>query len=333
MKILMIGPGIGGLYGGLYYSTDKKIRNGFTRCGHHVVNVPHHDISDSVFGLRAIGVPIADMAAKRVANYLQPDLVVLYLSHLISRNTLQHIKSGLPDAKFINIEVDPLRREGTITRNTGLKGIVDTTFLTSGGRFISRLRDEGLDVAFLPNPTDSSIETDAKDDAADRFEYDLVYISSVPANHERWNLVNDLKALKGGLRIGIFGANKQRILGEDYVKLLRSSRTALNWAAYSDVDLYASSRIAQVFGFGNCVCMANSSGYRRFLGENDAIWFDGHEDLARSLEDVLKTGRDREIARNGQRRYRELFNETRTADYILKRTFGKDVSGFEWSHI
>lgn len=331
MRVLLVGPGLRGRYGGFYYSTDKKLRNGIIRSGHNCLVFSDRDVADIALGVRALGARYANGQFLKMISKFEPDVVILFLAHIITRKTFETARRMRPAMRIANVECDLLDTEKRFGRHDKLKGIVDATFLTSAGEPLAELRRRMGRVSFLPNVVDTSIES-ARAFAAENHTYDLVYVSSLAAGSTRWQLVDDVERKAPQIRIGRYGGKKW-VYGTRYFALLESARCALNWSERNDIPLYSSDRIAQLFGSGNCVCLPRSLGYDRFLGEDGALYFEDSEDLAGQLVGAIQSGSWRATARTGHTRYEALFNERRIAQYILAYTLEQDVSAFEWSDI
>lgn len=332
LRILFIGPGSKGRYGLFYYSTDKKLRNGFTRQRHNCFLFSDREAASFTLGMRALGKRRANRSFNAIAESFRPQLIVLFLAHIIEPETLRAYRAAHPDCRIVNVEVDLIESEERLDRHRAVAGVVDATFLTSGGAPLKNIRALGHRVSYLPNPIDRSIEC-VQSYSHDNHTHDIVYVSGAPEHSERWKPLDDLEAERPDLRIGRFGAGKNRILGDEYFKLLYASRAALNWSAKNDIELYSSDRISQLFGSGNLVCTSTEAGFQRFLGPDTTIFFKDTADLAQQLDAAFASDSWRDIAERGQARYTELFNEERIADYIIKFAFEEDVSSFEWADV
>jgi len=332
MEIVTVGPGIGNRYARFFYASDRKIRNGFTRLGHNVTHLSDRDIAASALGWRYLGKQMANRKLLDVVEAIQPDLIVLFQAHLILPETLSTLKEKVPHCKIANVDNDPMTIEVRVQRLLSLKGLVDATFLTSAGEHLERLRNEGLHTSYIPNCTDPSMEKGTPLEDGE-LQYDTVYFAGDPFLSNRWKLPRELAEVAPDIRCGFFGYGKKRIYGRAYFDMLRSSKTALNWSGTNDIYLYSSDRIAQLFGTGRCVCLYTGSGFQYFFNENEAIFFEDVKDLAGKLRSVLRENKWRDIAQKGQKRYRALFNEQRTAQYIADFTFGESIVDYEWSAV
>lgn len=332
MRILVCSPGYSGKSGSFYFSSDKKLINGLIRCGHAVAHFRDRDEADAVFNIRQLGRYRARGSFLRLVDQFEPELVLLLHADVISAETLVKLKERLPHCLVVDVDVDAIHTEERRQRHLSKRVGIDRTFVTSGGEWLSFLRKSGIRAAFMPNPTDSSLEAGNSYEAP-RKQYDLIYVAGARLESGRWDLIDEVQRQSPGIAVGRFGADKQRIFGRPYLDLLLSTKLALNWSVRNDIQYYSSDRIAQLFGMGVAVCVADSTGYRDFLDESEAVFFRDAQDLALKVGAVTSNERWREIGRRGQKKYRQLFNETRVADYIVKCATGQDLSEFEWADV
>lgn len=332
LRILFIGPGSKGRYGRFYYSTDKKLRNGFTRQNHNCFLFSDREAASFTLGMRALGKRRANRNFNEIAESFRPQLIVLFLAHIIEPATLRAYRQAHPDCRIVNVEVDLIDTKDRLDRHQATKGVVDATFLTSGGAPLESIRALGHRATYVPNPLDQSIEC-GRSFAHDNHVHDLVYVTGAAELSDRWEILTQLERIQPDLRYARYGAGKNRVLGDTYFKVLNRSRGGLNWSARNDIDLYSSDRIAQLFGSGNLVCTSTQAGFERFLGSDTAVYFKDAADLSAQLGKAIKSDSWRDIAARGQAKYQALFNEQRVADYIVRFAFENDVSSFEWADV
>jgi hypothetical protein len=332
MRVIACGPGYHGKYREFYYSFDKKIINGLIRAGHSVVPFSDRQITRSVGGMKAIGKLAVERQLLNLAYAYSPDVILLLHADQVSNSALSAIRQQHPHCRIVNIDCDLIMGDERERRIRNRKGYVDLTLITSAGEPLERIRRDGLRAAFIPNPTDTSIEDANVYADPDKF-FDLIYVCASFKDHARWDLMRTIAREAPDLKLGSFGADKRRVYGIDYFNVLKQGRCALNWSARNDVSLYASDRIAQLFGVGSCVCLLRSAGFDRFLGESDAIFFDDADDLARRVRQASASHEWRAIAQSGQSTYRRLFNGTRVAQYAIDRLFESPLDEYEWGAI
>jgi hypothetical protein len=266
-----------------------------------------------------------------VARSYEPELIVLLQADQVSNEALRAVREEHPNCRIVNVDCDLIVEE-RVPRVLSRRGTVDATLITSAGAPLELMRREGLRAGFVPNPTDASLENADAYAVAEKF-FDLIYISGMRKAGNRWDIIRAVAQRASDLRVGSFGADKLRVLGQDYFNVLKQSRCALNWSARNDLHLYSSDRIAQLFGAGACVCLPRSTGFDMFLGEAEAVFFADVDDLVVKLRRVKSTEEWKEIARSGRDKYRALFNETRVARFLLDFVFDGPVKDYEWGAV
>ncbi|MCL4767056.1 MAG: glycosyltransferase [Hyphomicrobiaceae bacterium] len=264
-----------------------------------------------------------------MAAAYRPHVIALFHADRITNGTLAEIKQAYPECRIIDIDCDLVEPPARFARVSARSSAVHATLITSGGTALERLRVAGFRAGYVPNPTDECIDLPGQS-AAQEKTWDLVYVASQNRKSSRWDLIRSIESAAPDLRVGKFGADKQRVLGRAYFDLLAASKAALNWSARNDIPLYSSDRIAQLFGSGTCVCLPRSSGFDKFIDAGSAVFFASDEDLVPRLRDAVQSGEWEEIGQAGRRRYTTLFNETRVAQYVLDFLFERPTNDYEW---
>lgn len=331
MRIIICSPGYSDKFASFYYSFDKRFINGLIRLGHSVVHISDRDINRAAWDLPVLGTRLASRQLLNVAEGYRPELILLFHADKIGDWALQQLKREHPSCPIINIDCDPIEmprfRERALRRGSH----VDATLITSAGVSLETLRQAGLRAAYVPNPADPSL--DDISDAPEERPWDMVYITAASPDSRKWAVAKAVAAEAAELKIGMFGGRQQRIFGRDYYDILASSKAALNWSNYNNVDLYSSDRIAQLFGSGLCVCLPRSSGFQRFIPEEAAIFFDDAADLVTSLQAVVHSGEWKARGKAGQQRYMQLFNERRVAQYVIDFALQRKLDAYEWGDL
>lgn len=331
MRIIVCSPGYNDKFTAFYYSFDKRFINGLIRLGHSVVHISDRDANRTAFDLPILGTYVASRQLFAVAEAYQPELILLFHADKISDRTLREIKHSNPLCRIINIDCDLIEIDRIKARALRRGANVDATLITSAGISLATLRQAGLRAGYVPNPADSSLD-DIGEATSDR-HWDMVFLAAAGPNSPKWKLAKAVAASAPDLKVGLFGAGKNRILGRKYYDLLATSKTGLNWSSNNEVHLYSSDRIAQLFGSGLCVCLPRSSGFQRFIPEEEAIYFDGSDDLVRSLRIAVNSGEWIERGRAGHQRYMALFNERRIAQYVIDFALERPLHDYEWGDL
>lgn len=327
MKILLVGPGNNHKYGGgFYYSFNRRLINGFIRNGHFVYPYSDRDTADYALGLRQIGGGFANKRLIDIARDLQPDMLVLLLSYLITPQTVRRIREVVRGVRVAAICIDDIDHAKPAAQFRYLLQEADTGFATTGGETLCRFSSQ-VPVAFVPNPVDLSIDT-RQAFAEPNHRFDVFFGCHQPAEDPRWRFVAALKdELPARIRTGLFG-NKSGdpLRGAAYVDALGQSRIGLNLNR-RDGDLYASDRMGQYLGNGLLLATRRSSGYDAVFDEDEMLFFDDAADLAKGISGVLATDELwRQMARAGHRKAVETMNETLVARLICDFTMHGQLS-------
>ena len=182
-------------------------------------------------------------------------------------------------------------------------------------------------VAFVPNPVDLSIDTNVSYERV-RHDYDYFFAGHQPEVDTRWDMIRELKRCLGDrarpLVGGIFGKSRRHSLsGAAYVKALGRAKVGLNFNR-RDGDLYASDRMAQYLGNGLLLASARACGFDKVFDEEEMLFYDSMEDLARGLERVLFDDKLwRVMARGGREKALATMRETVVAEFILCMLMGE----------
>jgi hypothetical protein len=242
----------------------------------------------------------------------------------IAIDTLREIKGFLPGLRIAAVNVDALFVPDNLPRIRRLADVADITFITTAGDALAQFATPTHRVAFIPNPTDRSIE-DLECFARTDQAYDLLCaVGSVSGAPWRADAMRALKATVPEGRYGFFGIDGQGpIFGAAYFDAIANSRMGLNLNR-SDADyLYSSDRLAQFAGNGLLVFVERTSGYSDLFGEDEFAFYEGPAELAQRLRHFLAHDDERRaVAQKGHAKYHALFNERIVARFIAEATFG-----------
>lgn len=331
MKILFVGPGNNHKYGGgFYYSFNRRLINGFIRGGHFVYPYSDRDTADYALGLRPMGRKLANQRLLNVATELQPDLMVLLLSYLITPETVRRIRAAVPSIRIAAICIDDIAHEKPAAQFRYLLQEADAGFATTGGATLRGFAGR-VPVAFIPNPVDLSIDTGQSFAERDH-RFDLFFACHQPADDPRWRFIAALQdKLPAATRTGLFGNKSGEALrGAAYVKTLSGVKIGLNLNR-RDGDLYASDRMAQFLGNGLLLATRRASGYDAVFSDGEMLFFNDASDLAERIDAVLGPGELwRDMARAGRDKAIATMNETLVAKFICDFTLGGDC-GPDWT--
>jgi len=327
MRILMVGPGNNGKYGGaFYYAFHRRLMNGFVRAGHFVFAFSDRDTADYALGVRALGRHLANKRLIEVAKELQPDVLLFLQSDLISPQSVETIRRLVSGIKVGTISIDDIGHPRPAEQFRRLLCCSDYGFATTGGGLLQSFASLAP-VAFVPNPVDLSIDTNVSYERV-RHDYDYFFAGHQPEVDKRWEMIRELKRCLGDrarpLVGGIFGkSQRQSLSGAAYVKALGRAKVGLNFNR-RDGDLYASDRMAQYLGNGLLLASARRGGFDKVFDEEEMLFFDTMNDLAQGLERVLHDDKLwRVMARAGREKALKTMRDTVVADFILGMLMGE----------
>ena len=124
-------------------------------------------------------------------------------------------------------------------------------------------------------------------------------------------------------------ANKQPIWGNNFFRSLINSKMGLNLSRGKPTKYYSSNRIASIMGNGLLTFIDKKVQMDHFFNSKEIVFYNNINDLADkinfySINDKLR----KKIAKNGQKKYFQLFNEKRITEYFINISVGKNFKLF-----
>jgi hypothetical protein len=327
LKIIIVGNYNEKKAGANFYATVRKLGNGFTRSGHAVIPYSDRDVarSQSPWGIGRAGPRKANRQLVDLARDFQPDLIVMMHADQIANDTLREIRGFLPDLKIAGVNLDPIFLAENPPRISRLGDVADITFITTAGETLAQFATLTHRMAFIPNPTDRSVEGLTCFARNDQSVDLMCSIGSENGTPWRANTMRALKAAVPEARYGFYGIDgRGPVFGAAYFNAIADARMGLNLNRSDEDYLYSSDRLAQFAGNGLLVFVARSSGYSEIFGEDEFAFYDGPDDLAQRLRYFLTHDADRQaVAARGHAKYHALFNEQIVARFVVEATFGR----------
>ncbi len=329
MKIVIAGNYNEKKAGANFYATVRKLGNGFTRNGHAVLAYSDRDVAraQSVWGMGRAGPRKANRQLVDIARDFRPDLLVMMHADQIANDTLREIKGLLPDLKIAGVNLDPIFLTENPPRIKRLGDVADITFITTAGDVISQFATPTHRMAFIPNPTDRSVEALECFARSDQPVDLLCSIGSEKGTPWRADAMRALKAAVPEARYGFYGIDgKGPVFGARYFDAIADARMGFNLNRSDEDYLYSSDRLAQFAGNGLLTFVARSSGYGDIFSDDEFAFFDGPDDLAQRLRYFLTHDDERRaVAEKGHAKYHALFNERIVARFIVEASFRRHV--------
>jgi hypothetical protein len=315
-------------FGSFFYATVHKLRNGFIRAGSHVVWFSDRDIADYSAPLRyrPLGAWAANAKLLKLVETIEPDIICMMHSTIISDETLAKIRQHHAATKIISVHIDPLTDDLFGERFRHVAAISDLAFATTAGPTLAHYATAGT-VAFMPNPIDVAVERACAFAAPDH-DYDF-FFAGKPKGRE--TVLQAVQQLLPHRRVGLFlqtGKAAMPLAGAAYTRALGRSRIGVAAGFQHDTQWYASDRMAQYFGAG-CLVAHQAIGDMETLYGRDAILsYKNADDLAAQGEALLVNDAWRDLARAGQARALAVSDTTIVARYLLDRANG--TPSFDW---
>ncbi len=323
------------------FDIRRKLSLAAIRAQHLVVEYSDRAVARTAapLGLRVLGRPVADRRFLQLVDELRPDLILLNFADDLTNRALAEARRLAPGLVIADIQIDPIWTAKTRARMAFRKGAVDALFTTTAEPFLSQFAGTGAFAAFLPNPVDPSIET-GRAFAEPEPAYDLVF----PATDDAPRAVGSrelapslacalMQAETSGLRLLAPGVGDEpKLRGAAYFEALLSARMGWSLSRRSDLPLYASDRMAHMFGSGLAVLLDRRSGFDRFYQPGEAVFYSELSDLSAAAARLIADDAEaRSIAERGWRRTWELFHGDRVFAYLLAQLFDEGgTRGFAW---
>jgi hypothetical protein len=318
----------------------RKFTLAATRADHLVVEFSDRAVARGAapFRLKGLGGGWANRRFLQVVDELKPDLILLHFADLITNAALAQARRLAPGVTIADINIDPIWTAKNQRRLALRRGTADALFVTTAEPGLAAHAGPGAFAAFLPNPVDPSVETGRA------FEGDTAVDLLFPCGDDEPReigaelvspavAVQRLRAAAPGLRLSTPGlAGQPQARGAAYFDALRSARMGWALSRRSVYPLYASDRMAHMFGWGLAVFLDRRSGFDRFYDGGEAIYYSALDDLAIALRRLIADdARARAIARRGWETTWRLFHSGRVLDYVLAQLFADGgAEGYEW---
>jgi glycosyltransferase involved in cell wall biosynthesis len=323
-------------------SIGKKFTNGFIRNGHDVLEISDRDfIRQNRFLTFNANHKFQDYLIKTFKNY-NPDLFFFGHSNNINLNTLDSIKNQNKNLIISQWNEDPVMpsleySKQNIKNILIYSDIVDHNFITTDPSIINKQNIKIKNLHFFFIPVDKNIE--CFDIYKSNPSMDLFYAMSHGVNRaslksdkvdNRINFLNQLTEKLYDLNCDFYGfKNKEPIWGNNFYKALINSKMGLNLSRGNPTKYYSSNRIASLMGNGLLTFVDKKTQLGDFFNKNEIVLYNNINDLADKIRFYKKNDNLRkQIAKNGKKKYFNLFSELKITKYLINKSFGNDTKLF-----
>ena len=321
--------------GRLFFNTGRRINNGFIRQGNSVLEFSDRDIQKNYKSYSDLsGSKSLNEKLRKTCYNFKPDLIVLGHADLVSPDMLGQLKDEHPFLKIAQWFLDPLNINGpdfnkNKNRILNKSEFIDANFITTSPDVLKFLPNKVKNF-YIPNPTDSSIETlnNFKKDCINDVFFALshgVHRGSLKyrTSDDREKFIKKLISISNNVKFDIFGLdNVQPIWADQYFKIISNSKMGLNLSRGTPIKYYSSDRITQITGNGLVTLIDEKTCYRDFFTDKEMVFYSDVYDLN---EKIAKISRDEKlrklIASKGKEKYTKYFNSNLVADFIINKTF------------
>ena len=321
-------------YGNLRMGPGRKLMCGAIRNDWRICEFSDRDMARLLapLGIRSLGGVIANRKLLLTAKNFRPDIMLLGHCDYVTNETLAAIRAAVPSIRIAHFNVDPLWQPRTRAQMVDRMESCDALFATTAGDVLKTWTTGRNVVAYMPNPSDPSMENQDNGAKTD-FARDLFFAGSPREGDPRWDLLRELlPKIEESLRVEIFGADRPSIWGADYEDVLATSKMSLNLNRREGDLWYSSDRIAHLMGFGILTFQSSKNGMQRFFTDRETVWFDEAADLAEKiLRYQADDGARAAVASAGRAKYHALFNGARVLRFMVETMLGEPYSEpYEW---
>ena len=331
--------------GRLFFNTGRRLNNGFIRLGHSVLEFSDRDIVSRGKSIKDFsGSSTLNDKLIKTCNHFKPDMIVLGHADMISKEILHDLKRDYSNLKIAQWFLDPLNKNGpdflkNKNRILDKSDVLDANFLTTSPEAVSLLSQK-VNNYFIPNPSDSSMET------LDNYNKDCsndVFFALSHGVHrgqlknrssdDREKFIKDLVSKCKNIKFDLFGMNNvQPIWADQYFKNISNSKMGLNLSRGTPIKYYSSDRITQIVGNGLVTLIDEKTCYNDFFDNSEMVFYKNVSDLSEKIEKISEDEKLRKsIGRRGKAKYMKYFNSNLVADFIIKKTLNlKDKKKYLW---
>ena len=343
MRILHVSNFVQKHNGRLYWNMPFRINNGMTRLGHNVLNFSDRDIArDNILRSSSIGKSDVNNRLIITCKNYQPDLIVLGHSDIIANSTLSHIRNILPNCKIIMWNVDHLLINNTLKKLQDRSEYVDECFITTGDKMISEVAKNKMNIHFIPNIFDSSIDN-LKVFEHNNHSYDIFFAMS---HGVASGILKKGKTDGREQKLFAIASNpliNEHFYGYDNIEPVWASKLTaeinkclmgLNLNSGIAMYLYSSDRISTYMGNGLLTFIDKAYGFDSIYKNDEFVSYESDEDLIDKIIYYKSNLTEaKKIAERGWNKSHSDFNGVNVCNYIINKTLDNNFTNNFWPEI
>ena len=320
--------------GRLFYSTGKKINNGFIKNDYNVLQISDRDFLQS---------NILNYKKNTFINYIHNTILnfspnIILFGHVDSLNEkdLFMLKNKYKNIEFSQYFVDTLDEnfenyEHHKNRFFLKYQICDTNFITTDPNVLD-FADKSK-TFYIPNVCDASIDV-LENYKFENLEYDIFFALSHGQHRgalkkgykdERVDFIKKIK--DPDIKTNFFGIDKQPVWGNDFFRNLSLSKMGLNYNRGGPIKYYSSDRICSLISNGLLTFLQTNYSYEDFFeNQKEAIYYNTYDDVIEGIKKYSKDYKLRsEIALKGKKRYFQLFENNLVTKYMINKILDNKI--------
>lgn len=335
IKILHIADTHNRHVGRLFYSTGKKLNNGFIKNDYNVLQISDRDFLQS--NILNYKKPLfLTHIDKTIKNFL-PDIILFGHVDSLNEDSFFYLRNKYKDIKFSQYFVDTLdpnfeQHERHKKRFFLKYQYCDTNFITSDPHILDFLDKEKT--FYIPNVCDKSIDV-LKNYKYPELKYDVFFALSHGQHRgglkkgytdERSVFINQINL--ENINTNFFGINKKPIWGKDFFRELSNTKMGINYNRGKPLKYYSSDRISLLMANGLLTFLQKDYSYEDFFeDEKEMVFFSTSDDLSEKIKYYSKNDKDRcKIAFYGKEKYFSLFENVLVTRYMVEKILDKKIS-------
>jgi hypothetical protein len=319
--------------GRLFYSTGRKLQNGFILNGINCLNLSDRDIPK--FNRSLIDINgrkfLFDSIRETIKNF-KPHAIIIGHVDKLSYIDFIELKNEFQNVIFSQWFLDPLIEEDgpdfikNKNRFLNRYQICDFNFITTSPDKLNFVDYEKT--FYIPNPIDPSIDS-YKSFEIKNSNYDL-FIAISHGQHRgilKKNYTDNreeiISSIDDSISINGFGYNKNNpIWGTDFFDELIKCKMGLNLSRGKPLKYYSSDRISSLLGNGLLTFINSGYQFNDFFDDDEIIFYSDINELNEKLiffkkNDLLRI----KISQKGYQKAHKIFNHKHITNYIISKIF------------
>ena len=321
--------------GRLFYSSGKKINNGFIKNDYNVIQISDRDfLQSNIFNYKK---PLFISFIDKTIENFSPDIILFGHVDSLNEDDFFYLRNKYKRIKFSQYFVDTLdpnfEQSERHKKRFFLKyQYCDTNFITSDPNVLDFIDTDKT--FFIPNVCDKSIDILENHKYMD-LEYDIFFALSHGQHRgglkkgyidERTVFINKLNL--ENIKTNFFGIDKNPVWGEEFFNQLSKTKMGINYNRGKPLKYYSSDRISLLISNGLLTFLQNDYFYEDFFDDKkDAIYFSSSEDLSDKIKYYSNNSNERcRIAHSGKLKYFKLFENLLVTKYMVEKILDYKLS-------